>query len=122
MSDAMFYPGSGRRLRAASSAGVVTDPEVLDIPSGGYSETFSANGMTDLLINLVINTGAATGDVLIEQGIDAAFSAVSTFATITTNTFRGASYTAGKPVNGAYLRLKNNSGQTAKAWLNLRMN
>jgi hypothetical protein len=116
-----LHPGRGKQLRGASSAGVVSDPEVLNIPNNGFSELFAGHDCLEFSLDIKINTGNATGDVLVEQGDDTSFTNVITQATIATNTKRLGSYKSGGPLTG-YFRVKNTSGQTINVFLQKRIN
>lgn len=121
MQNPFLYNGRGLPLRAASSAGVVTDPEILDIPNGGYSEGFAGHDALEVLADIAVNNANAGGDVLLEHGDTQTFTNVATYATITTTGARVGSYKSGGPING-FFRFKNNSGQTIKIFLQKRIN
>jgi hypothetical protein len=121
VTNPFLYPGKGKQLRGATSAGVPSDPEVLNIPNAGYSEPFHlGDGCVGITLLIKVNTGAATGDVVIHQGDDNVFTNVITHATITTNTFRVAKYVTDLPMVGGF-RLLNSSGQTINVWFNQKI-
>lgn len=121
MPNPFLNQGAGTPLRpvtdATSNVFVGGTPPPVIIPDGSWSETFQAQEGLDVKL-LFIFAAAATGDVLIEQVIDAAASvAGETFATVSFVAKRIARFSAGEPLTG-FFRIKNMSGQNLTCYYN----
>ena len=121
-SNPFLYPGRGLALRraTASTLNQLTTPETTTIPNGGFSEIIGAHDCKELMFDFVF-AAAATGDVLIEEVIDATASvAGETFSTLTVAAERSAKWNAGEALTG-FFRIQNTSGQSITVYCQKRI-
>jgi len=123
MSAPFLYAPYEKPLRqvAASTGNVVSIPEVLAIPNGGYSEIFSGGSGLEAMLEFIFGA-AATGDVIIEKVASAnAAVAGTTFDSVTATAELSKNWSSQQPISG-YFRVRNTSGQTCTCYLNFRIN
>lgn len=116
-----LFPGTGRALHDASVTGVKTDPETLTIAAGGYSTHFGVDDCIDFGADIIMISGVADADILLEKCTDVLMSHPTTHATIAINTKWTISFNNGGPAHGSYFRFKNPGTKTCQITLQKRI-